>query len=75
MFIDWWIDYAFLALITFTKIKKEIGKDYTAEDILLTMRNLKLKLYDNEIMANELTKQQKEISEKFNFIVPKKPGI
>lgn len=65
----------FLALIAFTKLKKEIGKEYTVEEILLTMRNLKCKVYDDEIRINELTKQQKEISEKLGFIVPKKLGI
>lgn len=65
----------FLALIAFTKIKKVIGKEYTVEEILLTMRNLKCKVYDDEIMVNELTRQQKEITEKFDFLVPKKLGI
>lgn len=65
----------FLALIAFTKIKKIIGKNHTVEEILLTMRNLKCKIYDNEIMVNELTRQQKEIAKEFNFLVPKKLGI
>ena len=65
----------FLALIVFTKMKKAIGKEYTVEEILLTMRNLKCKVYDNEILIHELTRQQKEISKKLGILVPKKLGI
>ena len=65
----------FLALIVFTKMKKAIGKEYTVEEILLTMRNLKCKVYDNEVLIHELTRQQKEISKKLGILVPKTLGI
>jgi len=39
------------------------------------MKNLKCKVYDNEILIQELTKQQREIIEKLNIIVPKTMGI
>jgi len=39
------------------------------------MRNLKCKGYDNEVLIQELTRQQKEIIEKLNIIVPKSMGI
>jgi len=38
------------------------------------MRNLKCKVYD-EILVQELTRQQKEIIEKLNIIVPKSMEI
>ena len=65
----------FLALIAFIKMKKAIGKEFTVEEVLLTMRNLKCKVYENEILIHELTKQQKEIRNKFDILVPKKLGI
>jgi hypothetical protein len=39
------------------------------------MKNLKCKVYQDEIIVQELTRQQKEIVEKLNIIVPKKAGI
>lgn len=70
--------YLFLIFITltiFVQMKKEIGDEYTVEEALLTMRNLKCKVYDNELIVQELAKQQKEIIEKLDIIVPKKLGI
>ena len=65
----------FLALIAFIQIKKKIGKDYTVEEIMLAMRNLKCKVYDDELIIQELTKQQKEIASLFGFLMPKTLGI
>jgi len=67
--------FIFIALTVFLLLKKEIGKGHTVEEILLTMRNLKCKGYDNEVLIQELTRQQKEIIEKLNIIVPKSMGI
>jgi len=65
----------FMTLIVFLLLKKEIGQKHTVEEILLKMKNLKCKVYDNEILIQELTKQQREIIEKLNIIVPKTMGI
>jgi len=65
----------FIALVVFVLLKKALGKEYTVEEILLTMRNLKCKVYDNEILVQELTRQQREVVEKLNVIVPKNMGI
>lgn len=65
----------FITLIVFALIKKEIGNDYTVEEALLTMRNLKCKVYNDELIVQELAKQQKEVVEKLGIIVPKKLGI
>lgn len=65
----------FITLTVFVLMKKEIGSEYTVEEALLTMRNLKCKVYDKELIVQELAKQQKEIVEKLNIIVPKKMGI
>ncbi|MEW5761271.1 MAG: transposase [Candidatus Thermoplasmatota archaeon] len=66
---------SFITLLVFVFLKKEIGADYTVEEILLTLRNLKCKVYDDEILIQEPTKRQKEILEKLKIIVPKRMGI
>ena len=65
----------FITLTVFALMKKELGNDYTVEEALLIMRNLKCKVYDKEIIVQELAKQQKEVAEKLDIIVPKKLGI
>lgn len=65
----------FIALVMFVLLKKSIGKKHTVEEILLTMRNLKCKVYEDEVLVQELTRQQKEVIEKLNIIVPKNMGI
>ena len=65
----------FMALVVFVLLKKAIGKKHTVEEVLLTMRNLKCKVCDSEILIPELTKQQKELVEKLGIIMPKKMGI
>lgn len=65
----------FLVLVAFLQLKKQLGKKYTVEEVLLSMRNLKCKVYDKEILVEELTKDQKEITETLNIIVPKTLGI
>jgi hypothetical protein len=65
----------FMALVVFVLLKRAIGKKHTVEEVLLTMRNLKCKVYDGEMLIPELTKQQKELVEKLGIIMPKKMGI
>ncbi len=65
----------FITLTIFALMKKDIGNDYTVEEVLLTMRNLKCKVYDDGLIVQELAKQQKEVVEKLEIIVPKKMGI
>jgi transposase len=65
----------FIALVVFVQLKKAIGEKHTVEGTLLTMRNLKSKVYDDEILIQELTRQQKDITEELKIIMPKKLGI
>ena len=65
----------FLTLVVFMFLRKELKNKYTVEEALLSMRNLKCKVYDNEILIPETTKQQKDILSLLNIIVPKKCGI
>jgi len=54
----------FLSLIVFDDLKKILGKDYTCEEALLIMRNLKCKIYPDEILVSEATREQREIAER-----------
>jgi transposase len=65
----------FITLTIFALMKKAIGNEYTVEETLLTMRNLKCKVYDKELIVQELAKKQKKVVEKLGIIVPKKLGI
>ncbi|MBI2632339.1 transposase [Candidatus Pacearchaeota archaeon] len=65
----------FVTLIAFVHIKNKLGKEHNVEEILLKLRNLKCKVYENEIIICEPNKQQKEILEKLDILMPKKLGI
>ncbi len=65
----------FVTLIAFVHIKNKLGKEHNVEEILLKLRNLKCKVYEDEIIICEPNKQQKEILEKLDILMPKKLGI
>lgn len=65
----------FIALATFVMMKKKLGKDHTVEEAMLTMRNLKCKVYDTELVPQEMTRQQKQIVSIFGILMPKTLGI
>ena len=65
----------FLSLIMFVQLKKKIGKKHTVEEMLLTLRNLKCKIYEKEMIINEPTRQQKDLAELLGLILPKSLGI
>lgn len=67
--------FLFVALIFFLECRKKLSNRYTVEQALLMMRNVKCKVYDEEVLVAELNKQQNEISKLFNVLVPKKAGI
>ncbi|MGC8663155.1 MAG: transposase [Thermoplasmata archaeon] len=64
----------FLALDVLISLHSEL-KDRPVNEVLDLLRNLKCKVYDKEIIVQELTKDQKEIFERFNIIMPKTMGI
>ena len=53
-------------------VQKEIGSVEMSLDIL---RNLKCKVFEKEIVIQELTKDQKKLFEKIGVIVPNTMGI
>ena len=69
MYVKEFLFLQFIAFITYASLKK-LGKEHAAEEALLTMRNLKVKVYDEELLVSELTKQQKQICERLEFLFP-----
>lgn len=65
----------FLTLILFVELKNKLGKKHTVEEMVLTLRKLKCKVYEERILINELTKEQRVIAEKLSILVPKTMGI
>ncbi len=65
----------FLTLILFVELKNKLGKKHTVEEMVLTLKKLKCKVYDNNILVSELTKEQRVITEKLSVLVPKTMGI
>ena len=62
----------FLSLIVYMEVQKEIGSVEMSLDIL---RNLKCKVFEKEIVIQEMTKDQKKLFEKIGVIVPNTMGI
>jgi len=65
----------FLTLIAFTRLKQKLGERYTVEGALVRLRNLKCKVYANDLVVGEVTKKQREIAEKLGILMTKKLGI
>lgn len=65
----------FLLLVIYLKIKEKFADDSTVEQMLLTLRKLKCKLFDHQIIPAELTKKQRLIFEQAGVLVPKFLGI
>ena len=57
----------FLSLIVYMGVQKEIR---SVEIVFDTLRDLKCKVFDREIVIRELTKDQKKVFEKVEVIVP-----
>jgi len=65
----------FMALIVFLLVRKKSGKRNTVEEVLLSLRNLKAKVYGGEMIISEMNKKQRLLFEGFDIIVPKVLGI
>jgi len=67
--------FQFLLLILYIKIRETLPEDCTVEQALLTLRKLKCKVFDNQIISAEQTKKQRIIFEKAKIMVPNFMGI
>ncbi len=65
----------FITVVVYKLLKDALKNKYTVEEALLIMRNLKCKVYDDEILVTEPNKRQNEISSLLNIIMPKNCGI
>lgn len=65
----------FMALVLFTHLQKAIGTFCTIEEIMLEAKNLKCKVYDDDIIVSEPNKRFKDICGKLGHAVPKYSGV
>ena len=65
----------FLALIFFIELREKLLNLCTVEQGLMTLRNLKCKVFDKELLVSEATKKQKELFDQLAIMVPMKLGI
>ena len=70
----------FIALSIYVLLNTALGNKYRLEETLSIMRNLKCKIYNDNFLVSERTKQQREILEHLEIqhlenLVPKTPGI
>lgn len=65
----------FLSIIVFVQLRQKLGGDYTVEQALLILRNLKSKMWGTDIIVQEMNKKTKNIFAKLNITVPITPGI
>ena len=61
----------FILLIVFIEIREKLASHFTVEQALMATRALKCKIYDDKLIIQELTKNQKKIFELAGVIVPK----
>lgn len=60
----------FLLLVLFIELREKLVSHCTVEQAMITLRALKCKIYDDKVIIQELTKNQKKIFELVNIIVP-----
>jgi len=65
----------FITLWVFLLLRKKIGNKVTVEEALLLLRNLKTKVFEDEMLIPEITKKQRLLFERFGIVVPKVAGI
>ncbi len=65
----------FVALCIYVLLNNALGSNYSMEETLQIMRNLKCKVYTDKLLISETTKVQREIFEHLKILVPKTTGI
>jgi transposase len=65
----------FMALVLFTQLQKSIGTICAVGEMLLEARNLKCKVYEEDIIVSEPNKRFKDICDKLGYTVPNFSGI
>jgi transposase len=65
----------FLSLVLFVIVRQKLLSEFTIEQALLILRNLKTKVYDSEAVVLEPNKKVKDIAKLLEVIVPTSVGI
>lgn len=65
----------FLLLILYLKMKEKNSGNDTVEQMLLTLKKLKCKVFDSQIIPSEFTKDQRVFFDQAKILVPKFLGI
>ena len=71
--INGYLMLVFLALVIFITMRQRLK--LPMDKALLTLRNLKAKIFDDEIVLQEASKKTKEIMKALNIIMPTSLGI
>ena len=65
----------FLSLVLFVMMRQKLISKFTVNQALLTLRNLKAKIYDTEAMILEPNKKTKDITKLIGILMPTSMGI
>jgi transposase len=65
----------FIILVIFVQLRQKLEFKYTVEQALLQLRNLKCKVFPDQLLIAESTKHQKNVFNLCNVLVPKSLGI
>lgn len=65
----------FLSLVLFVMIRQKLQPTFTVDQALLTLRNLKAKIYETEAVVQEPSKKVKDIAKLLEIIMPTSLGI
>ncbi len=73
--INGYLLLSFMALILFITMRQKLAEQFTVEQALIILRNLKAKIFDSSIVLMELSKKQKTIFALLGDTMPIVPGI
>jgi len=73
--IQGYLFLVFLSLVLFVMVRQKLLLKFTVDQALLTLRNLKAKIYDTEAVVLEPNKKAKEIAKLLEVLVPTSVGI
>jgi len=65
----------FILLVIFIEIRKKLNNNFTVEQALMLTRGLKCKVYSDQYLVQETTRNQKKVFELCDVIVPTIQGI
>jgi transposase len=73
--ISGYLMLVFLSVIIFVLMRQKLQPVFTVENALLTLRGLKAKVYDKELIILEPNKKAKDIIKLLDIIMPTSLGI